>query len=93
MSQDVVEYKIECYTKFSWGYVYSQGSKHREIWAESSEKLKEKVLAKGLPWDSEKVPEEKPVKIVRSLNTRLGSFEGGHVQFRMPWCQSNYKRY
>lgn len=92
MSQDVVEYKIECYTKFSWGYVYSQGSKRREIWAESSEKLKEKVLAKGLPWDSKKVPKAKPVKITSSF-IGAGPIEGSPVQFRLPWCQSNYKRY
>ena len=93
MSQVVDEYEIECYNKFSWGYIYSHGSKRRDIWADSLEKLKEKVLAKGLPWDSEKVPEEKPVKIVHSLNTRLGSLEGSTVQFRLPWCKSNYKRY
>ena len=92
MSQVVEEYKIECYTKFSWGYVYSQNSRRYEIWADSIDKLKQKVLSRNLPWDIKKVPEEKPVKIIgHPIGT--GSVEGSPAQFRLPWCKSNYKRY
>lgn len=92
MSQVVDEYKIECYTKFSWGYIYSQNSRRCEIWAYSIDKLKQKVLAKDIPRDNKKVPEEKSVKIIgHPIGT--GSVEGSPAQFRLPWCKSNYKRY
>lgn len=87
---NVDEYKIKCYTKFSWGYVYSIGDKRYEIWADNLDSLKRKALDKDLPWDEKKVPKAKPVKI-RSNCITLG--EGSPAQFRLPWCKSNYKRY
>ena len=62
MSQVVYEYKIECYTKFSVGYVYSHNSRHHEIWADSTDKLKQKVWARNLPWDNKKVLQRKTCK-------------------------------
>ena len=84
--------KLNATPIFPGDYVYSQNSKRGEIWAESSKKLKEKVLAKGLPWNSKKVPKAKPVKITSSF-MGAGPIEGSPAQFRLPWCQSNYKRY
>ena len=86
---NVDEYKIECYTKFSWGYVYSINGKRHELWSDSLKSLKTKVFAKDLPWDEKKVPEVKPVKI----RTSYIEIEGSPAQFRLPWCKSNYKRY
>ena len=83
-----MEYEIRCYTKFSWGYVCTRDEKRDEIWAESAKALKRKVLAKGLPWDDEKVPEAKPVEVRNYIE-----IEGSPAQFRLPWCKSNYKRY
>ena len=42
------EYEIKAYTKFSWGYVYTQNGRRNEIWADSAESLKRKVSAKNL---------------------------------------------
>ena len=92
MSQKAMEYKIECYTKFSWGYVFCIDGRRREIWAESLDDLKRKVLAKGLPWDEVKVPEAKPVNI-RYSHVGLIQPESSPAEFRLPWCKSNYKRY
>ena len=84
-----MDYEIKCYSKFSWGYVYTFNGRRREIWADNVDDLKTKVLAKSLPWNDAKVPKAKEVKIT-----------GGYVEveespasFRLPWCKSNYKRY
>lgn len=92
MGQFVEEYKIECYTRFSWGYVYTISKRRHEIWAESVEDLKRKVLSKNLPWDEGKVPKVKPTN-TRGTYIGLISHEGSPAQFRLPWCKSNYKRY
>lgn len=86
------QYKIESYTRFSWGYVCYINGKRHQIWAENIESLKRKVLAKDLPWDDAKVPKVRPTPI---RITHLGSIrsEGSPAQFRLPWCKSNYKRY
>lgn len=86
------EYKIECYTRFSGGYVCMQDDKRHEIWAENVENLKEKVLAKGLPWDDENVPEVKPTN-VQGFSIGLAKTESSPASFTLPWCKSNYKRY
>ena len=82
-------YEIKSYTKFSWGYVCHIAGKRIEIWADDVKSLKRKVLARGLPWDDEKVPEPEPVRIT----THYIEVEGSPAQFRLPWCKSNYKRY
>ena len=83
------EFKIECYHKFSWGYVCSKREEHYQFWADNAEALKRKVLSKGLPWDETKVPKPEPIKI----RTNYIEIEGTPAQFRLPWCKSNYKRY
>lgn len=55
-----MQYEIISHHKGSWSYIYSKGGKKYEMWAESPEKLKTKVLNKNLPWNSYKVP--KPTK-------------------------------
>ena len=55
----MAEYKIECYTKFSWGYVYVADERRCEIWAESLDDLKRKVLERNLPWDDANAPQAK----------------------------------
>lgn len=89
---DKIEYEIKCYTRFSWGYVYTIGNRRREIWADSLEALERKVLAKRLPWDESRVPKAKQVN-VRSSYMGLMEHEGSPASFRLPWCKSNYKRY
>ena len=84
-----MDYAIKCYSKFSWGYVYTINNKTREIWADNIEDLKRKVLARDLPWDDSKVPKAKEVKITRSYV----EVEESPASFRLPWCKSNYKRY
>ena len=85
-------YKIECYTRFSWGYVCNIDGRRHEIWADNADSLRGKVLEKGLPWDDKKVPKAKPTNIT-STYIGLKVFEGSPAQFRLPWCKSNYKRY
>lgn len=92
MSEKVNNYRIECYTRFSWGYIYTINERRREIWAESAEDLKRKVLSKDLPWDDAKVPKAKPTKM-RSTYIGAPFYEGSPASFRLPWCKSNYKRY
>ena len=89
---NVDEYKIECYTRFSGGYVYSVNSRRRELWADNVDSLRDKVLSKDLPWNDENVPKVKPTKIT-STYIGLKVSEGSPAQFRLPWCKSNYKRY
>lgn len=84
-----MDYEIKCYSKFSWGYVYTIDEKNREIWADNVSDLKRKVLARNLPWDDGKVPEAKEVRII---GTHVGVDESP-ASFRLPWCKSNYKRY
>ena len=90
MSQ--IEYEIKCHTRFSWGYVYADNGRRREIWADNVDDLKRKVTARGLPWDDRKVPKAKRAN-VRSTSMGLISHEGSPASFRLPWCKSNYKRY
>lgn len=86
------EYEIKAYTKFSWGYVYTQDGRRNEIWADNVESLKRKVLAKNLPWDDSKVPKAKPIEVSLTREAEMIG-EGSPASFRLPWCQSNYKRY
>lgn len=67
-----------------------EDEKLNEIWADSAESLKRKVLAKNLPWDDTKVPEAKPV--IPQFGNVIAT-EGSPASFRLPWCKSNYKRY
>ena len=87
-----MDYEIRCNTRFSWSYVYVENQKKREIWADSREKLKKKVLKRNLLWDDVQVPKVKPTNI---KGTYMGaiSHEGSPASFRLPWCKSNYKRY
>ena len=86
------EYEIKAYTKFSWGYVYTQNGRRNEIWADSAESLKRKVSAKNLAWDDRKVPKAKPIKVTLTHESEMIG-EGSPASFRLPWCESNYKRY
>ena len=87
-----MDYEIRCYTRFSWGYIYTRDEKRREIWADNVDDLKRKVLKRNLPWDDINVPKVKPTNI---KSTYMGaiSYEGSPASFRLPWCKSNYKRY
>ena len=85
-----MDFETKCYNKFSWGYVYAIGDKRYELWAESVNDLKMKVLARNLPWDDGKVPEAKQVRSVPMAST---ASDGSPASFRLPWCKSNYKRY
>ncbi len=87
-----IDFKIECYTKFSWGYVYWNQDSRQEIWADSAEALKRKVLSRNLPWDDTMVPKAKGVNIQYG-NLNYSDADGSPVRFRLPWCESNYKRY
>ena len=87
-----MDYQIRCNTRFSWSYVYIMNHKRHEIWADSCQKLKEKVLKRDLPWDDAKAPKAKPVN-VKSTYMGAISIEGSPASFRLPWCKSNYKRY
>ena len=87
-----MDWEIKCYTRFSWGYVYYIDGKRHEIWADSVESLKRKVFSKNLPWADSKIPEVKPTN-VRSAYIGLREPERSPVEFRLPWCKSNYKRY
>ena len=88
----IMDFEIRCNTRFSWSYIYMADRRKREIWADSCEKLKSKVLGRNLPWDDDKVPETKPTNI-RSTYMGAISHEGSPASFRLPWCKSNYKRY
>ena len=85
-----IDFKIECYTRFSWGYVYWKDDIRHQIWADSAQSLKRKVLSKNLPWDDSMVPEVKPTRIT---GVGLIAVDSSPAQFRLPWCKSNYKRY
>lgn len=54
-----LDYKIKRNASYSWSYIYKNG-KSRELWSNSKENLKEKVLSYGFPWDDKKVPKGVP---------------------------------
>jgi len=87
MIQNVNEYTIKCYGRFSWGYVYKFKGKTMELWAESVVSLKNKVLSKNLPWDDEKIPKRKslPLTSWNTYNDDCTTQEVGN------WVKSNYK--
>lgn len=87
-----MDFEVRSNTKFSWSYIYELEGKTHEIWAESVDALKRKVLSKSLPWDDDKVPQARPVNIICS-HIGLREPESSPVEFRRPWCKSNYKRY
>lgn len=86
MSQNV-NYSIKCYSRFSWGYVYTIKGKTRELWSESIDALKNKVLSRNLPWDDNKVPERKSIPPT-SWNTYLDDCT---TQELGNWVKSHYK--
>ena len=89
MDQNVDNYEIKCYNRFSWGYVYTINGKTRELWAESIDALKQKILSRNLPWEDKKVPKRKSLPPT-SWNTYLDDCTTRDVG---NWVQSNYKRY
>ena len=84
-----MDYEIKCYSKFSWGYIYFENGRRREIWADNVDGLKAKVLERNLAWDDRKVPNEKPVRVTHTYV----EVEESPASFRLPWCKSNSKRY
>ena len=87
MTQVVDNYEIKCYSRFSWGYVYTIKGKTRELWSESIDALKKKILSKDLPWDDKKVPERKSIPPT-SWNTYLDDCTTQEVG---NWVKSHYK--
>ena len=61
-----MDFEIKCYSKFSWGYLYTVDNKRREIWVDNLDDLKRKVSSKNLPWDDGRVPKAKGVEITRT---------------------------
>jgi len=62
-----MDYEINCYGKFSWGYVYTFNCIRGEIWADNVDDLKRKVLAKSLSGNYVKVLKAKEVKITGGM--------------------------
>ena len=87
-----MDFEVKCNTRFSWSYIYTENKRKREIWADSVDKLKKKVLNRNLPWDDSKVPKAKPSNVKSTYMGAIPS-EGSPASFRLPWCKSNYKRY
>lgn len=88
MVQNVNNFEIKCHSRFSWGYLYIIKGKTRELWAESIEDLKKKVLSKGLPWDDKKVPKRKSIPAT-SWNTYLDDCTTREEVGT--WVKSHYK--
>lgn len=90
MGINIEDYKIKSNHQYSWSYIYSINGKYHELWDESKEKLKKKVLANNLPWDDEKVPKAKSFsKTFYKSNQQVESdYEDPIVKW---WCKSNYK--
>ena len=88
MVQNVNNYEIKCHSRFSWGYLYTIKGKTRELWSESIEDLKKKVLSKELPWDDEKVPKRKGIPAT-SWNTYLDDCTTREEVGT--WVKSHYK--
>ena len=87
MIQNVDEFEIKCYSRFSWGYLYTIKGKRKELWSETIDALKKKVLSKELPWDDRKIPKRKSIPAT-SWNTYLDdctTSEKGN------WIKSHYK--